>query len=351
MKPTLVTGANGHVGNNICRLLCARGEPVRAMLRASADPAPLAGLNVEIVRGDIMDAASTERAMQGCGRVYHTAAGFLMWSTDPERDIIRPSVDGTRHVMEAAAHAGVEKVVYTSTTGTMGLPTSPNESYDETRFNTQPHTHYVRGKIAAEREAFAIAQRTKLPMTSTHPGFILGPRFWKPSESVHQVAQFLNEGTPVYFEGGFGVVDAEDVARGSLLAMEKGRDGERYILSGENVTVKGLFDLMSELTGLKAPAVKLPVPALRIVATALEMVSKVTRKRPMIDRSQVDEFAGRYGYFDSGKAERELGYTYLSARDTVSRTIAWLIARSFVPEKRQKALTPHPSLRAALVNA
>src|SRR5262249_57079926 len=110
MKPTLVTGANGHVGNNLCRLLVQRGEAVRAMIRAGADPAPLAGLDVEIVRGDILDAASTRQATLGCGRVYHTAAGFLMWSTDPERDIIQPSVQGTRHVLEAAAKAGVEKV-------------------------------------------------------------------------------------------------------------------------------------------------------------------------------------------------------------------------------------------------
>src|SRR5438876_680055 len=105
MKPTLVTGANGHLGNNLCRLLVARGEPVRAMIRPSADPAPLAGLDLEIVRGDIVDPASTGRALEGCGRLYHTAAGFLMWSRDPERDIIRPSVEGTRNVFEAAASA------------------------------------------------------------------------------------------------------------------------------------------------------------------------------------------------------------------------------------------------------
>jgi dihydroflavonol-4-reductase len=347
MKPTLVTGANGHVGNNICRQLVGRGERVRAMIRASADPAPLAGLDLEIVRGDIMDAASSAQAVEGCARVYHTAAGFLMWSRDPERDIIRPSVDGTRHVLEAAARAGVEKVVYTSTTGTVGFSTVPGQSFDETHFNTQPHTHYVRGKIAAEKEAFAIARRTRLPMTSIHPGFILGPRFWKPSESVRQVADFLNQGVPVYFEGGFGVVDVDDVARGAVLAMDKGGDGERYIVSGENVTVKGVFDLMAELTGLKAPAIKLPVPVVRVVAAGMELVSKLTGTRPMLDRSQVDEFAGKYAYFDSGKAARELGYTYLSARETLRRTIAWLIDRGFVSEKRQRVLTPHPSLRGA----
>jgi dihydroflavonol-4-reductase len=338
MKPTLVTGANGHVGNNVCRLLVERGERVRAMIRASADPAPLTGLDVEIVRGDILDPAATGRAVEGCGRVYHTAAGFLMWSRDPERDIIRPSVDGTRNVLEAAARAGVEKVVYTSTTGTLGFPPSPDQTFDESHFNTAPHTHYVRGKIAAEQAAFAVAKSTGLPVVAILPGFILGPRFWKVSESVHQVAQFLNQGAPLYFDGGFGVVDVEDVARGELLAMEKGRPGERYIVSGENVTVKGLFDLMAELTGLKAPTLRAPLPVLRVLAGALELAGRLTRSRPMLDRSQVDEFAGKYAYFDSRKAERELGYTYRSARETVSRTIAWLVDRGFVTERRRQAL-------------
>src|SRR5437899_4100123 len=145
MKPTLVTGANGHLGNNLCRLLVARGERVRAMIRPSADPAPLAGLDLESVRGDIMDPASTAAAVAGCGRVYHTAAGFLMWSRDPERDIIRPSVEGTRTVLDAAARAGVEKVVYTSSSGTIGHAGSPDALFDETRANTEPHTHYLRG--------------------------------------------------------------------------------------------------------------------------------------------------------------------------------------------------------------
>src|SRR5262245_498087 len=335
MKPTLVTGANGHVGNNLGRQLVARGERVRAMIRASADPAPLAGLDLEVVRGDIMDPKTTGAAVEGCGRVYHTAAGFLMWSRDPERDIIRPSVEGTRHVLEAAAGAGVEKVVYTSSSGTIGHAGSPGERWDETRPYPEPHTHYLRGKIAAEKEAFAIAGRTGLAMVSVHPGLILGPRFWKPSESVAQIVQFVNQGAPVYFDGGFSPVDVEDVARGAVLAMEKGRNNERYILAGENVTVKRLFDIMAELTGLKGPAIKLPVPIVRALAGVLELVSRLTGTRPMLDRSQVDEFAGKYAYFDNSKAERELGYTYLSARDTVRRTIAWIVERGLVTEKRR----------------
>jgi dihydroflavonol-4-reductase len=347
MKPALVTGANGHLGNNICRQLVARGERVRAMIRTSADPAPLAGLDVEIVHGDILEPTSVARALEGCGRLYHTAAGFLMWAKDPERDIIRPSVEGTKVVLEAAAKEGIEKVLYTSTTGTIGFPERPDQSFDETHFNTEPHTHYVRGKIAAEKEAFAISARTGMPLTSIHPGLILGPRFWKVSESVGQIAQFLNQGAPVYFEGGFGVVDVDDVARGAILAMEKGRDRERYILSGENLTVKQMFDMLAELSGLPAPTIKAPLPILRLLAGALELGGRLTGTRPMIDRSQVDEFAGRYAYFDSSKAQRELGYTWLSARETVQRTVAWLIDRGFVVQKRQKLLHPHPSLRGA----
>jgi dihydroflavonol-4-reductase len=317
------------------------------MIRATADPAPLAGVDVEIVRGDIMDPDTTARALDGCARLYHTAAGFLMWARDPERDIIRPSVEGTRTVLEAAARAGVEKVVYTSTSGTIGHDGSAERPLDETHANTRPHTHYLRGKIAAEEAAFAIARRTGLAMTSIHPGLILGPRFWKPSESVAQVVQFVNQGAPAYFDGGFSVVDVDDVARGAILAMEKGRSGERYILAGENITVKQLFDLMAELTGVKAPSLKLPVPVIRALATAMELASRVTGRRPMLDRSQVDEFGGRYAYFDSSKAMRELGYTYLSARETVARTIAWIVERGFVAGRRRETLHLHPSLGAA----
>jgi dihydroflavonol-4-reductase len=347
MKPTAVTGANGHLGNNICRLLAGRGERVRAIVRPAADAGPLEEMGVEVVRGDLLDEGAMRAAFEGCGSLYHTAAGFLMWSPDPERDIIRPSVQGTRNVLEAAVRCALDKVVYTSTTGTMGFSETPDRQIDETAFISDPHTHYVRGKVAAEREAFAICARSGLPLCSTHPGLILGPRFYKLSESVRQVADFLNHGAPVYFDGGFSVVDVEDVARGSVQAMERGRSGERYILSGDNLTVKQVFDLLAELTGLRAPTLKVPVRLLRVIAAAMEATSRITGKRPMLDRSQVDEFAGRYGYFDSSKAQREIGYAHLSARDTLRRTVAWLIDRGFVAEKRRRAMKLDPSLAGA----
>jgi len=347
MKPTLVTGANGHVGNNVVRLLAARGEPVRAMMRASADPAAVAGLGVDIVRGDILDPAATQAAVDGCGRVYHTAGGFLMWAKDPERDIIAPSVDGTRNVLEASARAGVEKVLYVSTSGTFGFASDPTTVFDERHHNTNPHTYYFKGKIAAEREAFAISEREKLPVTSINPGFILGPRFWKVSESVRQVADFVNQGLPIYFDSGFGTVDVEDVARGALLAMEKGGDRERYVISGDNITLKEMFDLTAEMAGIRPPSIRVPKPILRIMATGMELASRVTGARPLLDRNQVDEFAGWYANVTPAKAERELGYTYRPIRDVIRRTVAWLLDHGFVDAKRRAALSPHPSLAGA----
>lgn len=347
MRPTLVTGANGHVGNNICRLLTRRGEPVRAMMRSSADPAPLEGLDVDVVYGDILDPADVARAVDGCGRVYHTAAGFLMWATDPEHAIIRPSVDGTRNVVKAAAKAGVEKVLYVSTGGTIGFSSTPDTPRTESDYNKAANTPYFIGKIAAEREAFAIGEREKLPVTAINPGLILGPRFWKASESIKQVLDFLNNNMPVYFDGGVGVVDVEDVATGALLAMDRGGDRERYIVSGENITVKHLLGLVAEMAGISPPAYRLPVPVLRVIASGLEAVGWATGWRPLIDRNQVDEFAGVYGFFDAGKAERELGFRCRDARETIRRTVAWAIDHGFVAEARQRALQPDPSLRGA----
>lgn len=347
MKPTLVTGANGHVGYNVCRLLRQRGEIVRGMIRASADAQPLEALGVDVVRGDILDATSTTGAIAGAGRVYHAAAGFLMWSKDPERDIIAPSVAGTKHVLEAAEKAGVEKVVYVSTAGTVGFALTLDEPpYDESHSNADPHTHYVIGKIRAEETAFAIAKRG-LPVAAINPSLILGPRFFKLSESVKQVSDFVNHGVPVYFDGGFGAVDVEDVASGALLAMEKGRSGERYIVNGENVTVKAMFDILAELTGLPAPKLKLPVPVIRLVAGGMELASKVTGTRPMLDRSQIDEFIGKFAYVSSAKAERELGYQGRSVREALRRTVAWLLDQGFVAEKRRPLLKPHASLANA----
>jgi len=344
MQPTLVTGANGHVGYNVCRALVTRGEPVRGMIRPTANAAPLEELGVDLAYGDILDPAACEAAVAGCGRAIHTAAGFLMWSPNPERDIIAASLDGTRNVLAAAAAAGVDRVVYVSTGGTIGFSDTPSRVLDESHVNETPHVPYFVGKIAAEREAFAIAERTGMDVVAINPGFILGPRFWKPSESVRQVADFVAQGMPIYFDGGFGVVDVEDVASGALLAMERGRDRERYVVSGDNVTVKQVFDWTAAAAGIAPPWIRMPRPVLRVLAGGMELAGRLGGSRPILDRAQVDEFAGVYGYLSAAKAERDLGWTYRPARDAVRRTVAWLLDHGFVDEKRRAALSPDAGL-------
>jgi dihydroflavonol-4-reductase len=186
-----------------------------------------------------------------------------------------------------------------------------------------------------------------MPVTAINPGFILGPRFFKLSESVRQVADFVNRGMPFYFDGGFPVVDAEDVANGALLGMAKGRASERYIVGGDNLTVKQLYDLIAQFTGVRSPGFRAPVPVVRVIATLLEVAGKVTGTRPLMDRNMVDEFAGKWGYQQSTKAAQELGYTWRSASEVVRRTVAWLVDHGFVSERRQRALVLHHSLRGA----
>jgi dihydroflavonol-4-reductase len=193
-----------------------------------------------------------------------------------------------------------------------------------------------------------IAARTGLPLTAVNPALILGPGFTKISESVRQVSDFVNRGAPLYFDGGFGIVDVEDVAGGAILALEKGRAGERYIVGGENVTIKQTFDLLAALTGVPSPTRKLPVAAVRVLATLMELGSKVTGGAPLLDRARVDEFVGKYGFFSSAKAERELGYVHRPARETLRRTVAWLLDHGFVSAERRRALTLDPSLAQPL---
>ena len=308
------------------------------------------GLDVEIVRGDILDPDSVASAVAGCGRVYHAAAGFLMWAQDPEHDIIRPSVDGTRNVMKAAAKAGVEKVLYVSTGGTIGFSPTPDDPHDGGATSTRtPARRTSSGKIAAEKEAFAIGEREKLPVTAINPGLILGPRFWKPSESMRQVVDFLNTGLPVYFDGRLRRRrrgGRRDAAR--CWGWTRAATGERYIVSGENVTVKHLFELVAELSGLSAPQWKMPVIALACHRHGDGSGQLGDRMAPHARPQPGGRVRGRVRLL-SIRARRSATWASPGATHAtrVRRTVAWAIDRGFVTEGRRSALQPHPSLHGA----
>ena len=278
------------------------------------------------------DPDAVARAVDGCGRVYHAAAGFLMWAQDPEHEIIRPSVDGTRNVMKAAAKAGVDKVLYVSTGGTIGFASTPGRRRATRPTTTRSRTRRTSSaRSPPRRRRSRSASARSVAVTAINPGLILGPRFWKPSESIRQVLDFLNKRHADLLR--------RRLRRGRRRGRRHGRgprhgqgrrSGERYILSGENVTVKQLFELVAELAGISAPTWKLPVVVLRAIATGLEAVSWVTGWRPLLDRNQVDEFAGA-----------------LRATSIPARPSATSASRGATPATRSAARWPGPSTAAS----
>ena len=253
MKPTLVTGASGFVGWHVARLLLERGHKVRALVRsASAVP----GLEVEKVAGDLRDAESLRRAAAGCGVVYHVAADYRLWSKNP-KDLYDSNVEGTRNLLGAARSAGVDRVVYTSTVGCIGLPKEGLGDEDQPVSIDSMSGDYKRSKFLAEQVALGYA-RTGFPVVIVNPTAPMGDHDFKPTPTGQIVKDFLAGAMPAYIDTGLNVVNVRDVALGHLLACERGLVGERYILGSENMTLGGILQELAAQTGRKAPAVRLP---------------------------------------------------------------------------------------------
>src|SRR5574337_69982 len=254
---TLVTGASGFLGSHVARQLVARGERVRVLLRPSSQARAIEGLGVELAHGDLRDAASLVRALEGVRRVYHVAADYRLWARDP-REIYESNVAGTRNLLEAARRAGVERFIYTSTVATVAVPRPgalPNE--DTTASLGEMIGHYKRSKFLAEQEAFRAAT-DGLPVVIVNPTTPVGPGDWKPTPTGRVILDFLNGRMPGYVDTGLNLVPVEDAAAGHLLAAERGRVGERYILGGRNLTLKEILDVLAGIAGRPAPRVRVP---------------------------------------------------------------------------------------------
>ena len=323
-----VTGGTGFIGSSVVRALLERNVGVRALSRADSPRINLDGLDVEIVEGDLRDPASLRRGMAGCELVFHAGALYSFW-VRPRRLIYDVNVEGTRSVFDAAKAAGVERIVYTSSVATLGLrddglpadestPTSVGEVVGD----------YKKSKYLAEQVALEYAK--DLPIVIVNPSFPVGPRDVKPTPTGQTILDFLNRRMPAYVETGMNVVDVEDVALGHWLAVEKGRVGERYILGGENVTMKGMLDLLSDITGLPSPRVRVPyrpILALSYVNAAFcRIFPKITpRMTPETIR-----MSSHYMYFDPGKAIRELGFPQTPARDALAKAVEWFRENGYV---------------------
>jgi dihydroflavonol-4-reductase len=325
----LVTGAAGFLGSNVVRALLDRGYDVRALVRPESDLRNLAGLSIELSTGDVRDPASVRRALAGCPLVFHVAALYSFW-VRPRQAIYATNVDGTRHVLQAAWDAGAERVVYTSSVASLGLRADGTSADETTPVDPRgPASDYKKSKCLGQEIALEFARRG-LPVVIVNPTFPVGPYDTKPTPTGRVITDFLNRRMPAYVDTGMNVVAAEDVARGHLLAAEKGRKGECYILGGENVTMKRLLELLAEITGLPTPRVRLPYLPILGLSYASALGALVTRRTPRLTPTTV-RLSLHPMYYDSRKAVEELGLPQTPAREALRRAVEWFWANGYAP--------------------
>jgi dihydroflavonol-4-reductase len=323
----LVTGGTGFVGTHVVRALLARGSSVRCLVRPASPRTNLADLDVEVVEGDLQDMGSLGRAMAGVSTLYHCAADYRL-SPRAADEIYASNVGGTSNVLLAAAEAGVSRVVHTSSVGALGLTKDGSPADEETPVD--PATligAYKRSKHAAESIARQWAERG-LPVVIVNPSTPVGERDVKPTPTGKMIVDFLNGRMPAYVDTGLNLVDVRDVAAGHLLAAERGRPGERYILGNRNMTLKEILDSLASITGLPAPRVRLPhwVP---LAAASVELAwSRVSRREPSIPLEGV-RLARHKMYFDSNKAVRELGLPQSDVVHALARAVSWYRANGY----------------------
>lgn len=322
---TLVTGATGFIGSEIVRRLLADGHEVRALVRATSDRSNLADLgdDVEFAIGDVCDHASVLAVLEGIDTLFHAVAYFTHWATDVER-FYDVNVGGTRTTLSAALEAGVERVVYTSTNNAIGAYGSTPSTEDVVFNYWSTGDHYSISKYFAEVEAFKLGA-AGLPVVVVNPTLVVGERDLRPTSSGQMVIDVASGNLPVYVDGWVNVVDVRDVARGHLLAAERGRIGERYLLGGENLSVKEYFDLIAAAAGVTAPRFRAPYPLALAMAHLYELRSRFTRRHPVATVSELK--IGRLGEtYDSTKAIDELGFTPTPVRECIERSVTWFRA-------------------------
>lgn len=325
---TFLTGATGFVGGHLARQLVERGDRVRCLVRAGSDRANLDGLPVEVVEGDLLDRRAVERAVRGCGQVFHCAADYRIYVPDPQR-MYRVNVEGTRNVLRAAADSGAERVVHTSSVGALGL-LSGGRAADETvpvRIEAMIGP-YKRSKFLAERVAEEWAAKG-LPVVIVNPSTPIGEADRKPTATGRMILDFLNRRVPVYVDTGLNLVDVRDVARGHLLAAERGRIGEKYILGAENLDLIDIYSRLGRIAGLAPPRLRVPLVVPWTAAVLGTGIARVLGRTPPVAIDAV-RMARHKMFFDSSKARDALGYSPGSVDEALSRAAGWFRGHGYV---------------------
>jgi dihydroflavonol-4-reductase len=336
----LVTGATGFLGSHVARFLLERGDRVRVLSRASSSTRLLDALppeRLERVTGDLRDMASLDRAAAGVSCIYHVAADYRLWSRRPG-EILESNVGGTKNLLEAARRAGVEKFVYTSTVATFAVD-RPSALPDENTATALAEMigEYKQSKWLAEREALSAAA-SGLPVVIVNPTTPVGPGDAKPTPTGQIIVDFLNGRMPAYVDTGLNFVPVEDAAAGHLLAAERGRIGERYILGAENLTLKSVLDMLSAISGRPAPRVRLPHAVAMAAGYADAAFSRVLGREPRIPLDGV-RMAKHSMFVNSDKARRDLGFAPGPVTSALERAVRWYEANGYVPAGRAAAVT------------
>lgn len=319
---TLVTGATGFLGSAIARELLKDGRTIKLLARKNTDLRNVEGLQAEVVTGDLRDRASLKSAMTGCTQLYHAAAYYSLWDKD-KKLIYDINVQGTQNILETALELGLQRVVYTSTVGCIGLSDKYHPANEDQPMEPATLSNdYKISKLQAEKVALEMHRRG-LPVVIVNPSTPVGPRDIKPTPTGKIILDFLNGKMPAYLDTGLNLIDVSDCARGHILAEEKGRPGERYILGNKNMSLKEILLTLEKITGLKAPSIKMPYWVAYAAGLACETVSNlITHKPPAVPLAGV-KMAKYFMYFDSSKAVRELGLPQNAVEDALEQSVRW----------------------------
>jgi dihydroflavonol-4-reductase len=325
----LVTGATGFVGAAVARALVREGWQVRALARPGSDRRNIQALPVDVSEGNLADRPSLERALVGCEALFHVAADYRLGAPDP-RQLYVTNVDGTRNILEASRQAGVRRVVYTSSVATVGIPADGSPGSEDTPVGVADMIgHYKRSKFLAEQLVRESAL-SGMPVVIVNPSTPIGPGDVKPTPTGQLVLDAAAGRMPAYVDTGLNIVHVDDVAAGHLLAFHRGRPGERYILGGQDMTLREILFEIAQLVGRKPPRIRLATGVVLPIAYVAEAVARVTGRPGRITLEGV-RMARKRMFFSSGKASRELGYQWRSPTEALRDAIAWLREQGSLP--------------------
>ena len=326
---TLITGASGFIGSAVTRQLLQHGHNVRAMIRKTSDPSNLVGLPVDTVVGELTDRRSLDKALRGCEVLFHVAADYRLWVNNPQ-ELYRTNIVGTRNIMQAAAQAGVSRIVYTSSVATLGLNPDRSPANENTTVGLEDMIgSYKRSKYLAEAEVRRMAQEQAMPVVIVNPSTPIGPRDIKPTPTGRMILNAVNGRMPAYVDTGLNVVHVDDVARGHYLAFEQGVAGERYILGGENLSLQEILAQIASIMQRRPPRFRIPHNLVLPIAYLSEAWARYRHAtEPLVTVDGV-RLAKKFMFFSSEKARRELGFSPRPAAEALSDAVQWFVSNRY----------------------